>query len=78
MTHRTRRTHRPYLTPDALRGVAEWLDAKAEAIPDRAISLVDLAEWLRAEADTRTRRAAILAGLADPSDAQFCDPEAIA
>ncbi len=50
-------TGRPYLTPEALRGVAEWLDAKAEAIPDRAISLADLAEWLRAEADTRTRRA---------------------
>ncbi len=72
MTHRTRRTHRPYLTPDALRGVAEWLDAKAEAIPDRAISLVDLAEWLRAEADTRTRRAAMPSAPAEPRRAEPC------
>lgn len=46
-----------YLTPDALRAVAEWCDAMADAEPGAAITFADMAETMRAHADIRTRRA---------------------
>jgi hypothetical protein len=46
----------PYLTPEALRGVAEYCDALAGAMPHEAITFADFAERLRDEADTRQRR----------------------